>query len=139
MRPPKNASFCEKAEVNKGVLQYYFIKRKQPLNQLKKALSEISDTYRLREKILIVPSFSHGHQITESLVKNGIPYINLRIKTFSSLAHETIDLALAKESINFLSETSTYTLKMHLDKKTSGIYASKPLERRICVSMVYKR
>lgn len=55
---------------------------------------------------MIVPSFSQGHQITESLVKNGIPYINLRIKTLTSLAHEFIDLDLAKESISFLSETS---------------------------------
>ena len=77
------------------------------MNQLQKTLTEICSTHKLREKILIVPSFSQGHHITESLVKNGIPYINLRIKTLSSLAHETVDLDLAKESIKFLSETSS--------------------------------
>jgi len=28
---------------------------------------------------------------------------------------------------------------MHLDEKTAGTYASKPLERRICVCIVSKR
>jgi len=77
------------------------------LNQLQLSLSEACSTHKIREKILIVPSFSHGHQITESLVINGIPYINLRIKTIPSLAHEIIDLDLAKASIKYLSETST--------------------------------
>jgi len=77
------------------------------LNELQKSLSEICHSHKLREKILIVPSFSQGHQITESLVKDGIPYINLRIKTLTSLAHEIIDLDLAKASIQYLSETST--------------------------------
>jgi len=87
-------------------LQYYFTKRKQPLKRLQTALSDICNTHRLREKILIVPSFSQGHQITESLVKNGNSYINLRIKTLSSLAHEIIALDLVKESITILPETS---------------------------------
>jgi len=78
----------------------------EAVNQLQKALSKISNTYRLREKILIVPSFSQGHQITESIVKNGISYINLRIKPLTSLAHEFVDLDLAKESLTFISETS---------------------------------
>jgi hypothetical protein len=67
------------------------------MNLLHSTLSEICSTHKLREKILIVPSFFQGHQITESLVKNGIPYINLRIKTITSLAHETIDLDLVKD------------------------------------------
>jgi hypothetical protein len=70
------------------------------LNQLQKALTEICSTHKL------VPIFSQGHQITESLVKNGISYINLRIKTLTSLAHEFVDLNLAKESLMFISETS---------------------------------
>jgi ATP-dependent helicase/DNAse subunit B len=77
------------------------------LNELQKSITEICCIHKLKEKILIVPSFSQGHQITESLVKNGISYINLRIKTLTSLAHEIIDLDLAKTSIKYLSETST--------------------------------
>ena len=76
------------------------------MNQLEQALSDICNTNRIREKILLVPSFSQGHQITESLVKNGFSYINLRIKTLSSLAHEIIDLDLVKESITIIPETS---------------------------------
>jgi len=76
------------------------------MNQLEQAVSDICNTYCLREKILIVPSFSQGHQITESLVKDGFSYINLRINTLSSLAHEIIALDLVKESITVLPETS---------------------------------
>ena len=76
------------------------------MNQLQKALSVIFNTHRLKEKILIVPSFSQGHQITESLVKDGHSYINLRINTLSSLAHEIIALDLVKESITIFPETS---------------------------------
>jgi RecB family exonuclease len=76
------------------------------MNQLEQAISDICNTYRLREKILIVPCFSQGHQITESLVKNGNSYINLRINTLSSLAHEVVALDLVKESITILPETS---------------------------------
>lgn len=76
------------------------------MNQLQRTLANICDTQRLREKILIVPSFSQGHQTTESLVKNGTSYVNLRIKTLSSLAHEIIALNLVKESITVLPETS---------------------------------
>jgi len=103
------------------------------LNQLQEALSEICSTHKLREKILIVPSFSQGHQITESLVKNGIPYINLRIKTLTSLAHETVDLDLARASINYLSETSTLIIIEDLfnqirEKMSSYFHKMEPKE-----------
>ena len=81
------------------------------MNQIQTFLPEICNTYRLREKILIVPSFSLGHQVTESLVINGHSYINLRINTLSSLAHEIIALDLVKESITVLPETSMHTIE----------------------------
>ena len=77
------------------------------LNNVERALSDICTKHSRKEKILIVPSFSQGNQITESLVKNGIPYINLRIKTLTSLAHEIVDLDLVRTSIKHVSETST--------------------------------
>lgn len=103
------------------------------MNQLQKALTELCRTHKLREKILIVPSFSQGHQITESLVKNGIPYINLRIKTLASLAHEVIDLDLAKASIKYLSETATLIIIEDIfnqirEKKDSYFYQIEPKE-----------
>ena len=103
------------------------------MNQLQTFLSEICNTHRLREKILIVPSFSQGHQITESLVKNGHSYINLRIKTLSSLAHEIIALDLVKESITILPETSVLIIIEDLfnqirQKKASYFYNMEPKE-----------
>lgn len=77
------------------------------MNQLQKALLEICRTHKLREKILIAPSFCQGHQITETFVKGGGSYINLRMKTLTSLAHEIIDLDLAEASIAYLSETAS--------------------------------
>lgn len=76
------------------------------MNQLHRALSEIFNSNKLREKILVAPSFSSGHQIAESLVKEGHPYLNLRIKTPSSLAHDIASLDLAADAISLLSETS---------------------------------
>ena len=62
------------------------------MNRLWLSLARICATYKLKEKILTMPSFSQGHQITESLVENGFSYINLRINTLSSLAHEIVAL-----------------------------------------------
>lgn len=80
------------------------------LNRLQTALSEVLNKNRLREKVLIAPSFSSGHQIAESLVKKGTPYLNLRIKTAFSLAHDIVALDLAAGSVSPLSETSLLIL-----------------------------
>ena len=75
-------------------------------NSLLKNLTEICQKYTTEEKILIVSSFSQGHQIAESLVRSGTPFINLRYKTPLSLAHETIDLDISKQSLTFLPDSS---------------------------------
>jgi len=103
------------------------------LNELQKSLTEICHIHKLKEKILVVPSFSQGHQITESLVKDGIPYINLRIKTLTSLAHGIVDLDLARASIKYLSETSTLIIIEDLfnqirQKKASYFHNMEPKE-----------
>lgn len=56
--------------------------------------------------MLIAPSFSSGHQIAEAVVKEGTPYLNLRVKTISSLAHDMTALDFASEGIALLSKTS---------------------------------
>lgn len=76
------------------------------MNRLQTTLSEILSANRLREKILIAPSFSSGYQIAESLVKEGCPYLNLRIKTVFSLAHDIVAIDLSSDSVSFLSEIS---------------------------------
>ncbi|MGE5237440.1 MAG: PD-(D/E)XK nuclease family protein [Chloroflexota bacterium] len=72
------------------------------MNELQKTLAEIMGREKTRAKVLLVPSFSVGHQITESLVRSGVPYLNLRISTPLSLAHEVVALDLARESITYL-------------------------------------
>jgi RecB family exonuclease len=80
------------------------------LNRLQEELSKICTGERLREKILIAPSFSSGHQIAESIVRNGTPYLNMRINTLRSLAHEIVAADLAAESITILSGTAALML-----------------------------
>ena len=55
-----------------------------------KFLSEICAQHRLQEKILLVPSYSVGHQIGENLARNSGSWINLRVTTVTGLA---MDLA----------------------------------------------
>ncbi len=81
-----------------------------PLNTLLKELTKICTKARLREKILLAPSFSSGHQIAESMVRLSIPYMNLRISTVRSLAHNIIAADLAHESITLLSDTAMLML-----------------------------
>ncbi len=76
------------------------------MNQLQKHLSEICLEDCMREKILIAPSFSAGLQIIESVVRQGTPFLNLRIKTIRSLAHDLIATDLANETISLLPNTA---------------------------------
>lgn len=93
-------------------------------NILLNKLSEVCNKHKTDEKILIVSSFSQGRQIAESLVRSGTPFINLRYKTPLSLAHETIDLDISKQSLTFLSDSSMlivieeiYSL-LHIDENS---------------------
>jgi RecB family exonuclease len=80
------------------------------LNSLQRELAEICTKERLREKILLAPSLSSGYQIAESMVRNGVPYLNLRINTVRSLAHGVVAADLARESIKLLSDTAALML-----------------------------
>ncbi len=80
------------------------------MNKIQKELSEICIKYRLKEKILLAPSFSSGHQIAESMVILGTPFLNLRINTLRSLAHEIVAVDLARESITILSDSAMLML-----------------------------
>ena len=76
------------------------------MNQLQKSLSEFCLKDCMREKILITPSFSAGHQIIESVVRQGTSFLNLRIKTIRSLAHDLVATDLASETISLLPDTA---------------------------------
>lgn len=76
------------------------------MNQLQKKLSEICLEDRMRGKILIAPSFSTGLQIIESVVSQGTPFLNLRIKTIRALAHDLVATDLAIETISLLPDTA---------------------------------
>ncbi len=49
-------------------------------------LSEFCRTYRVEEKIFVVPSYRVGHQIGECLAAQGVPWANLRFITLPGLA-----------------------------------------------------
>ena len=76
------------------------------MNQLQKNLSEICLKDRMRRKILIAQTFSAGLQIIESVVRQGTAFLNLRIKTVRSLAHDFVAIDLASEAISFLPDTA---------------------------------
>lgn len=76
------------------------------MDRLQEELAKVCAGERLREKILLAPSFSSGHQIAESVVRLGTPYLNLRINTLRSLAHDIVGVDLARKSITILSDSA---------------------------------
>ena len=65
-------------------------------------LAEICGKYRFEEKLLIVPSYSIGHQIGECLAKTDTSWINLRTTTVSGYAQELVSLDLSKNKIRLI-------------------------------------
>ena len=76
------------------------------MNIILTSLADVCRRHPLAEKIFIVPSHRIGHQLSESLVLNGINYVNLRIATLFDLALDAVSLQLAAENISLLSEES---------------------------------
>ena len=57
-----------------------------PLNRRLAELDAFCRQHPLGEKILICPSHSMGHQLTEALARSGCPWVNLRVETLRSMA-----------------------------------------------------
>jgi len=67
-------------------------------------LASFCRSHRLDEKILVVPSFSIGHQIGQALAGAGEAWVNLRFVTLLALAHETAAARLARDGRQFFAE-----------------------------------
>jgi ATP-dependent helicase/nuclease subunit B len=66
------------------------------------ALSFLADYVRshvLDEKIFVVPSFQIGHQIGESLARDGQSWVNLRFITLPALAQDVAGLEISKRKL----------------------------------------
>jgi len=72
------------------------------MNETIKALAEICEGHRFREKLLFVPSYSIGHQIGEYLAKSGTSWINLRMTTTTGYAQQLVSPYLGKEGIRMV-------------------------------------
>ncbi len=72
------------------------------MNRAIEHLSEICREHRFEEKLLFVPTYAVGHQITEHLAKAGTPWINLRLKTPSGYAHELLASDLSTAGITLI-------------------------------------
>ena len=72
------------------------------MNRTIKHLSEICRKHRFEEKLLFVPSYAVGHQVTEHLAQSGTPWINLRLKTPSGYANELVAADLSAAGITLI-------------------------------------
>ena len=72
------------------------------MNRAIEHLSEICREHRFEEKLLFVPTYAVGHQITEHLARSGTPWINLRLKTPLGYAHELLAADLSNEGITLI-------------------------------------
>jgi len=73
-------------------------------------LSNICSEYRLEKKYLVVPSYQVGHQIGETLAKEGGSWINLHFVTLPALAQKVAGAELSKRVIKFVSSTGSFYL-----------------------------
>jgi ATP-dependent helicase/nuclease subunit B len=64
----------------------------------------------LEEKILLAPSLSIGHQLTERLARAGTAWIHLRVETVRNLAHGLVGSSLVEEGLALLSRAQSLAL-----------------------------
>ncbi len=80
------------------------------MNRLAEELARFCDTHRLEEKIFVSPSLAIGHQIAETVVREGYPWINLRIETVHTLAHSMIETQLVQEGLRIVSRAQALAM-----------------------------
>src|SRR5512144_338996 len=73
------------------------------LPRLVESLAEVCREHPLDEKVLVAPSRFIGHQIVESLVRSGTPWIHIRVESVRSLAHAVAGPSIADEGLTLLS------------------------------------
>ena len=72
------------------------------MNKTTQHLAKICEKHRFEEKLLFVPSYSMGHQITENLAKTRGSWINLRVTTVGGYAQELVAADLSKRGIRLI-------------------------------------
>jgi ATP-dependent helicase/nuclease subunit B len=80
------------------------------LSRLVESLAEVCRDHPLEEKVLIAPSRFVGHQIVESLVRSGTPWVHLRVESVRSLAHAVAGPVIAEEGLTLLSRAQALAL-----------------------------
>jgi ATP-dependent helicase/nuclease subunit B len=79
-------------------------------SRLLESLAQVCRDHPLEEKVLIAPGRFVGHQIVESLVRSGTPWIHLRVESVRSLAHAVAGPAIAEEGLTLLSRAQALAL-----------------------------
>ena len=90
----------------------------QPKNTTLSFLADFCAQHLLDEKILIVPSYQTGHQIGEALTKAGHSWVNWRLATLPSLAHEICAEEISKEK---LKQITPHTTSLLVDKAFTAL------------------
>ncbi|HSW35763.1 MAG TPA: PD-(D/E)XK nuclease family protein [Candidatus Limnocylindrales bacterium] len=74
------------------------------MNTLLRALAGACRKHTIEQKFLLVKTMQSGHQLLESLSREGIPWINMQLATPRELALATADQILKKQGMNILTE-----------------------------------
>jgi RecB family exonuclease len=80
------------------------------MNRMIRFLAEFCGEHVLDEKLFLVPTYSAGHQIGQSLARTAGSWVNLRFLTFPALAHEISAADLEAEGRSELTETEALAL-----------------------------
>ncbi|HTD52841.1 MAG TPA: PD-(D/E)XK nuclease family protein, partial [Thermoanaerobaculia bacterium] len=73
-------------------------------------LARVCREHPLEEKVLLAPSLSIGHQLTERLARAGNSWAHVRVETIRNLAHGLVGPALAQEGLTLLSRAQALAL-----------------------------
>ena len=88
------------------------------MNILLQKLAAAVKKYPWQEKLLLVPSRSHGYQLMDGLAREGTPWLNLRPVTPLGLAMEMVETDLMRRGLQLASRYQCLTI---LDQIIAGM------------------
>ncbi len=94
------------------------------MNKLLSSMADICQDYPLDEKVLIVPSYSAGHELCEALARTRGGWVNLYAETVGGLANKIAAEYLAGHNITLLNSTLATTIVEEVIRK---LYRKKAL------------
>jgi hypothetical protein len=77
--------------------------KKDLMTPLLSALRDICRKYPLTEKVLITPDYRLGREVLQTLPENGVPWVNFRMATASSLAAEVAEKTMKDRGLKRVS------------------------------------